>query len=132
MERINRDKITMSTKKLNVYWLDDDSSRFEAFVSLIEDSAADFSLDVKIYPTLVDQNLIRTIEQWEQSPPTPSPDLFMLDHVLLAQLPHKMTGNTLAHILRRTFNNIPLVSVTAMFTPGHEHSGQDVHEYTAE
>jgi hypothetical protein len=131
MEHLNRDKITMPTKELNIYWLDDDSSRFDAFKTLIEDSAADFSLDVKVHPILVDQSLIQTIDQWEQSPPTPSPDLFMLDHVLLPQLPHKLTGNTLAHLLRITFNNIPLVSVTAMFTPGHNHSGQDVHEYTA-
>jgi hypothetical protein len=120
----------MSTKELNIYWLDDEPNRFDVFKPLIEETAADFSLSVKVHTILVDQNLINIIEQWEDSPPTPAPDLFMLDHILQVHLPFRMTGNTLAHILRRSFTNIPLVSVTAMFTQGHD-SGQDINEYTA-
>jgi hypothetical protein len=120
----------MSTKELNLYWLDDESSRFASFKSLIEDMATDFSLAVKVHPIMVEPDLIEKIESWEKSPPEPAPDLFMLDHFLQVNLPHRMTGNTLAHILRRSFTNIPLVSVTAMFAQGCDHSGQDINEYT--
>lgn len=131
MERFNRDKVAMPTKELNIYWLDDDSTRFDDFKSLIEDSATDFSLSVKVHTTTITPDILNIIAQWEAETPVPAPDLFMLDHIILHNLPHKMDGNTLAHILRKTFAKIPLVSVTAMFTPGHDHSGQDVHEYTA-
>lgn len=131
MECINRDKTAMSTKELNIYWLDDESDRFDQFKNLFEDTAADFSLVVKVHPILVEPNLFNIIEQWEASPPTPAPDLFMLDHFLQVSLPHRTTGNTLAHLLRRSFANIPLVSVTAMFTQGRDHAGQDINEYTA-
>lgn len=121
----------MSTKELNIYWLDDDPKRFDDFKSLIEDSASDSSLSVKVHPIRIEQNILDIVAQWEKELPVPAPDIFMLDHIILLHLPHRMDGNTLAHILRKTFTNIPLVSVTAMFTPGQNHSGQDVHEYTA-
>jgi hypothetical protein len=55
----------------------------------------------------------------------------MLDHIFVADLPHRLNGNTLAHLLRRTFAGIPLVSVTAMYATRGDSSGQDVNEYTA-
>lgn len=121
----------MSDKTLNLYWLDDDTSRFEAFKTLLEDSASDFDLTVKVYPIEVDSGISVLILNWEKAPPAPPPDLFMLDHIFVADLPHRLNGNTLAHLLRRTFADIPLVSVTAMYATRSDSSGQDVNEYTA-
>jgi hypothetical protein len=120
----------MPNKKLNIYWLDDDKSRFDAFKTLLEESASEFALDAQVHTIEVRANIADLVLEWEKKLPEPAPDLFMLDHIFLAQLPYKMNGNTLAHLLRRTFPEVPLVSVTAMYSTRQE-SGEDVHEYTA-
>ncbi|MGV8867430.1 MAG: hypothetical protein ACOH2S_10940 [Janthinobacterium svalbardensis] len=122
----------MSEKKLNIYWLDDDISRFESYKTLIEDTASEFEIDVKVITIFVDVKIYEIINSWENCPPDPAPDLFMLDHIYTEQLPHKLTGNTLAHILRRTFSEVPIVSVTAMYAlPQSDVLIRDVHEYTS-
>lgn len=121
----------MSNEKINIYWLDDDNDRFNDYKSLIESSAHDYGFDANVHTVLVDDGIGDLILDWERTLLQPAPDLFMLDHIFNRTLPHKLNGNTLAHILRRTFTQIPLISVTAMHRANTELNNQDVEEYTA-
>lgn len=122
----------MSDKKLTIYWLDDDLSRFDHWKEIIENSAVEFDSNAQVVTIQVTADIFEIIADWEKKSPFPLPDVFMLDHIYLEQLPHKMTGNTLAHILRRTFPDVPIISVTAMYAlPNKDMNVRDVHEYTA-
>jgi hypothetical protein len=124
-------EVAVSKKTLNIFWLDDDVSRFESYKTLIEDTAAEFNISARVNTITVDSSIYDTVGTWEKTLPDPIPDIFLLDHIYTEQLPHKLTGNTLAHILRRTFSDVPIVSVTAMYAlPQGDALVRDVHEYT--
>ncbi len=110
-------------------WLDDDATRFADHKDLIEGFSG---FSIKVTDIKVDQDLQEVLKKWQERPLDPAPDLFMIDQVFTKSLslPYKMTGNTLAHLLRRQYPTTPIVCVSAAIndkTGGVE--AQDFHEY---
>ena len=109
----------MPQRKLNVYWLDDDTSRFSDYIPILEDFSLEFELRFAVRPIEVTHTITEVVQSWVESPLKDAPDLFIVDHSYRASgetYPFKLNGNTLTHLIRRVYNNVPIVAVSALQT----------------
>jgi hypothetical protein len=98
------------------YWIDDRVEKFDAVKALLEKPPgfARKQAHCEFFDASVGEDLLVLISGWATKP---KPSLLIIDHVFnktRMRNPFRIAGSTVAHILRRTWSDVPMVCVTAM------------------
>jgi hypothetical protein len=101
---------------LQFYWVDDQRDKFQAVKNPVERPRGKKTkqAEVEFLDASQNEDLLVLIAQWAAKP---KPDLIMLDHVFSKtgrKNLYRIAGSTVAHILRRTWSDVPMVCVTGM------------------
>lgn len=98
------------------YWVDDRKDKYDAVRALIEKPRGKKSkqAEMEFMDASANEDLMVLITKWAAKP---KPDLVILDHVFNKTGRRnilRIAGSTVAHILRRTWSDVPMVCVTGM------------------
>jgi hypothetical protein len=98
------------------YWVDDQLDKYQAVKALVEKPRGKKSKQatVEFMDASANEDLMVLITKWAAKP---KPDLVILDHVFNKtgrKNLFRIAGSTVAHILRRTWSDVPMVCVTGM------------------
>jgi len=101
---------------LKFYWVDDQEDKFREAKALIEKPPGQRRklANCELLNASEDEDILLLVAKWAKMD---RPDLLIIDHVFnksKRRNQFKIAGSTVAHILRRTWADVPMVCVTAM------------------
>jgi hypothetical protein len=117
-------------KKLKFVWIDDQPRRIAPFKPIFLEGLQKPRLSASVEEICVEADLLKTLGNWVLSRASQAPDLFIIDHIFNTALPFKLNGSSVAHLLRNTFPQTPMVCVTAQFDSPNLFDQEDLSEYT--
>lgn len=115
--------------KMRTVWFDDQKRKATSFNDVFEDGVGQTEGTLEVVE--IADDAIDRLNKWAVENSDDPPDLIVIDHIFNKNLPFKLKGSTVAHLLRSEFPSVPMVCVTAAWGDAASFDQEDISEYTA-